>query len=94
MLGSAEARKLDEHAVSLQAVYAKHGTNVDTRLTVIDRVPADEIASVAAFLLSPAADLLGTLPPGGVYYATPTPGAANSVAAVSGLIGASRSGPP
>ncbi|UPK01402.1 strawberry notch-like NTP hydrolase domain-containing protein [Bradyrhizobium sp. 170] len=27
------------------AVYAKHGTNVDTRLTVIDRVPADEIAS-------------------------------------------------
>ncbi|HEY4405374.1 MAG TPA: DNA topoisomerase (ATP-hydrolyzing) subunit B [Xanthobacteraceae bacterium] len=26
LLGSAEARKLDEHAVSLQAVYAKHGT--------------------------------------------------------------------
>jgi len=25
LLGSAEARKLDEHAVSLQAVYAKHG---------------------------------------------------------------------
>jgi predicted RNA methylase len=30
------------------AVYAKHGTNVDTRLTVIDRVPADEIASFPA----------------------------------------------
>jgi len=27
------------------AVYAKHGTNIDTRLTVIDRVPADDIAS-------------------------------------------------
>ena len=27
------------------AVYAKHGTNVDTRLTVIDRVPADDVAS-------------------------------------------------
>ncbi|MGY2909181.1 strawberry notch-like NTP hydrolase domain-containing protein [Bradyrhizobium sp. URHC0002] len=26
------------------AVYAKHGTNVDTRLTVIDRVPADDVA--------------------------------------------------
>ncbi|MGE0290013.1 MAG: strawberry notch-like NTP hydrolase domain-containing protein [Bradyrhizobium sp.] len=30
------------------AVYAKHGTNVDTRLTVIDRVPAGEIASFPA----------------------------------------------
>jgi predicted RNA methylase len=28
-----------------RAVYAKHGTNIDTRLTVIDRVPADNIAS-------------------------------------------------
>jgi predicted RNA methylase len=27
------------------AVYAKHGTNIDTRLTVIDKVPADDIAS-------------------------------------------------
>jgi predicted RNA methylase len=27
------------------AVYARHGTNIDTRLTVIDRVPADDIAS-------------------------------------------------
>jgi predicted RNA methylase len=27
------------------AVYAKHGTNIDTRLTVIDSVPADDIAS-------------------------------------------------
>ncbi|MEH2571721.1 putative RNA methylase [Bradyrhizobium sp. AZCC 1708] len=26
------------------AVYAKHGTTVDTRLTVIDRVPADDVA--------------------------------------------------
>ena len=24
------------------SVYARHGTNVDTRLTVIDRVPADD----------------------------------------------------
>ena len=32
------------------------------------------------FLLSPSADLLGTLPAGGVYYATPTPGAVNSTA--------------
>ncbi|ANW00818.1 strawberry notch-like NTP hydrolase domain-containing protein [Bradyrhizobium icense] len=30
------------------AVYAKHGTNIDTRLTVIDRVPADKIASFPA----------------------------------------------
>ena len=28
------------------AVFAKHGTTVDTRLTVIDRVPADDIASL------------------------------------------------
>ncbi len=27
------------------AVYAKHGTNIDTRLTVIDRAPAEDIAS-------------------------------------------------
>ena len=26
------------------AVYAKHGTNIDTRLTVIDRVPASDVA--------------------------------------------------
>ena len=26
------------------AVYAKHGTSIDTRLTVIDRVPADDVA--------------------------------------------------
>jgi predicted RNA methylase len=30
------------------AVYAKHGTNIDTRLTVIDRVPADDVASFPA----------------------------------------------
>jgi predicted RNA methylase len=30
------------------AVYAKHGTTIDTRLTVIDRVPVDEIASFPA----------------------------------------------
>ena len=27
------------------AVYAKHGTNIDTRLTVIDKLPADDVAS-------------------------------------------------
>ena len=30
------------------AVFAKHGTTVDTRLTVIDRVPADDIAPLPA----------------------------------------------
>lgn len=30
------------------AVYAKHGTNIDTRLTVVDRVPADDVASFPA----------------------------------------------
>jgi predicted RNA methylase len=30
------------------AVYAKHGTTIETRLTVIDRVPADDIASFPA----------------------------------------------
>jgi predicted RNA methylase len=30
------------------AVYTKHGTNIDTRLTVIDRVPADDTASFPA----------------------------------------------
>src|SRR5581483_9604667 len=30
------------------AVYARHGTTIDTRLTVIDRVPADEITSFPA----------------------------------------------
>jgi hypothetical protein len=30
------------------AVYAKHGTTIETRLTVIDRVPADDIASLPA----------------------------------------------
>ena len=32
------------------AVYAKHGTTIDTRLTVIDRVPADDVASLPASL--------------------------------------------
>ena len=35
---------------SMAAVYAKHGTTIDTRLTVIDKQPADErmqIPSVA-----------------------------------------------
>jgi predicted RNA methylase len=31
------------------AVYAKHGTTIDTRLTVIDRVPARDVASFPAF---------------------------------------------
>src|SRR6516225_230363 len=30
------------------AVYAKHGTTIDTRLTVIDRVPTDHVASFPA----------------------------------------------
>ncbi len=30
------------------AVYAKHGTNIDTRLTVIDRVPADDVGIFVA----------------------------------------------
>src|SRR3984893_9640922 len=30
------------------AVYAKHGTSIDTRLTVIDRVPADDVAKFPA----------------------------------------------
>src|SRR5579871_5159549 len=29
-------------------VYAKHGTTIDTRLTVIDRVPAEDVASLPA----------------------------------------------
>jgi predicted RNA methylase len=32
------------------AVYAKHGTSIDTRLTVIDRVPADDVAKFPASL--------------------------------------------
>jgi predicted RNA methylase len=41
------------------AVYAKHGTTIDTRLTVIDRLPADD---VMAFPLSPGtAPDVGTL---------------------------------
>jgi predicted RNA methylase len=36
------------------AVYAKHGTNIDTRLTVIDRVPAGDNASFpASFGIAP-----------------------------------------
>jgi predicted RNA methylase len=35
-------------AASDGAVYAKHGTTIDTRLTVIDRVPADDIALLPA----------------------------------------------
>jgi predicted RNA methylase len=30
------------------SIYAKHGTNIDTRLTVIDRVPEDDTASLPA----------------------------------------------
>ena len=32
------------------AAYAKHGTSIDTRLTVIDRVPADDVATFPASL--------------------------------------------
>ncbi|MBN8993438.1 MAG: strawberry notch family protein [Rhizobiales bacterium] len=60
------------------AVYAKHGTNIDTRLTVIDRVPADDVASFPA---SPGSapdlpTLLGWVmqhvPPRGPIAGTPT----------------------
>ena len=42
-------------------VYAKHGTHIDTRLTVIDRVPADDIASfpVSPGITSDLPTLLG-----------------------------------
>lgn len=43
-------------------------------------------ASDGDFLLLPTVDLAGTLPPGGVYYATPTPGAANDSPS-TGLVG-------
>lgn len=51
---SASFTRLQEHGCVVfsaaidGAVYAKHGTTIDTRLTVIDRVPAEDIASFPA----------------------------------------------
>ena len=60
------------------AVYAKHGTNIDTRLTVIDRVPADDVASFPASrgIAPDLPTLLGWVmqhvPPRGPIAGTPT----------------------
>src|SRR5467141_3649521 len=60
------------------AVYAKHGTNIDTRLTVIDRVPANDITSFPASpgIAPDLATLLGwviqQVPPRGSIAGTPT----------------------
>jgi predicted RNA methylase len=69
------------------AVYAGHGTNVDTRLTVIDRVPASDVASFRACPGS-APDLptlLGWVvqhvPPRGPIVGTPTA----AVPAIAGI---------
>jgi predicted RNA methylase len=70
------------------AVYAKHGTNIDTRLTVIDRVPVNDSASFPA---SPgvAPDLptllrwvMQHVPPRGPIAGTPTAGSA-AIASIS-----------
>ena len=60
------------------AVYAKHGTNIDTRLTVIDRVPADDVATFPASpgIAPDLPTLLGWVmqhvPPRGPIAGTPT----------------------
>src|SRR4029077_12150485 len=62
------------------AVYAKHGTSIDTRLTVIDRVPADD---VAIFPASPGiAPDLPTLLGWVMQYVPPRCPIAGTVAAV------------
>jgi protein strawberry notch len=59
-------------------VYAKHGTNIDTRLTVIDRVPASDVASFPASpgIAPDLPTLLGWVmqhvPPRGPIAGTPT----------------------
>jgi predicted RNA methylase len=59
------------------AVYAKHGTNIDTRLTVIDRVPANDVASfpVSPGIAPDLPTLLGWvmqhMPPRGPIAGTP-----------------------
>ncbi len=60
------------------AVYAKHGTNIDTRLTVIDRVPASDIAScptspgITADLPTLLSWVIQHVPPRGPIASTPT----------------------
>src|SRR5712672_2184263 len=56
-------------AVIVGVVYAKHGTNIDTRFPVIDRVPADDVASFPA---SPGiAPDLPTLPGWVIQHVSP-----------------------
>ncbi len=60
------------------AVYAKHGTNIDTRLTVIDRLPPSDVASFPASpgIAPDLPTLLGWVmqhvPPRGPIAGTPT----------------------
>ena len=62
------------------AVYAKHGTSIDTRLTVIDRVPADD---VGIFVASPGiAPDLPTLLAWVMQYVPPRRPVAGTAAAV------------
>jgi hypothetical protein len=68
------------------AVYAKHGTNIDTRLTVIDRVPADEISS---FPPSPVAPDLPTLLAWIIQHGPPRCSVAGKVTAVVPAIASS-----
>jgi predicted RNA methylase len=70
------------------AVYAKHGTTIDTRLTVVDRVPADDIASLPASA-GIAPDLLTLL--GWIVRGVPArrPIAGTPAAAVPAIAGSS-----
>ncbi|KRQ98848.1 strawberry notch-like NTP hydrolase domain-containing protein [Bradyrhizobium valentinum] len=69
------------------AVYAKHGTNIDTRLTIIDRVPANDSASFPASpgIAPDLPTLLGWVmehvPPRGPIAGTPTA----AVPAIAGI---------
>ncbi|WP_298253138.1 strawberry notch-like NTP hydrolase domain-containing protein [Bradyrhizobium sp.] len=69
------------------AIYAKHGTTVDTRLTVIDRVPASDVASFPASpgIAPDLPTLLGWVmqhvPPRGPIAGTP----AAAVPAIAGI---------
>src|SRR6266481_611919 len=70
------------------AVYAKHGTNIETRLTVIDRVPADDVASfppspgIAPDLPTLLGWVLQYVPPRGPIVGTPT-AAVPAIASIS-----------
>jgi predicted RNA methylase len=70
------------------AVYAKHGTHIDTRLTVIDRVPPSDVASFPASpgIAPDLPTLLGWVmqhvPPRGPMAGTPT-GAVPAIAGIS-----------